>query len=88
MASAVQKIKPGPSGDIPLDKLLLRQADVRSVKAGVSRLMRDRLCAKLFSEIISWKLRMFVPSASSGVSDLSNVLERYPTERIGKREVA
>jgi hypothetical protein len=51
--------------------------------------MRDRLRAYgLFSEIISWKLRMFVPTDDSGVGVLAKVLERYPVERIGEREVA
>ena len=36
MASAVQKIKLSPSRDIPFDKLVLSQANVRRVKAGVS----------------------------------------------------
>jgi hypothetical protein len=51
--------------------------------------MRDRLRAYgLFGEIISWKLRMFVPSDASGVGVLTKVLERHPVERIGKRECA
>ena len=36
MASAVQKIKLGPSRDIPFNKLVLSQANVRRVKGGVS----------------------------------------------------
>ena len=41
--------------------------------------MRDRLRAYgLFGEIISWKLRMFVPTDASGVEILSKVLDRYP----------
>jgi hypothetical protein len=51
--------------------------------------MRDRLRAYgLFSEIIFWKLRMFVPADDSGVGVLARVLERYPVERVGEREVA
>ncbi len=51
--------------------------------------MRDRLRAYgLFGEIISWKLRMFVPTDTSGVGVLAKVLERYPVEHIGEREVA
>jgi ParB family chromosome partitioning protein len=34
MASAVQKIKFSPSRDIPFNKLVLSQANVRRVKAG------------------------------------------------------
>ncbi|KRQ98848.1 strawberry notch-like NTP hydrolase domain-containing protein [Bradyrhizobium valentinum] len=57
--------------------------------SGFSDAMRDRLRAYgLFGEIISWKLRMFVPSDASGVSVLTKVLERYPVERVGEREAA
>ncbi len=57
--------------------------------SGFTDTMRDRLKAYgLFHEIISWKLRMFVPTDASGVSVLGNVLEHYPLERIGEREVA
>ncbi|WP_426536584.1 strawberry notch-like NTP hydrolase domain-containing protein [Bradyrhizobium sp. McL0615] len=47
--------------------------------------MRDRLRA-YGPEIISWKLRMFVPTDAGGVCVLARVLERYPVERIGERE--
>jgi hypothetical protein len=51
--------------------------------------MRDRLRTYgLFTEIISWKLRMFVPTDSSGICVLARVLERHPVERIGEREAA
>ena len=51
--------------------------------------MRDRLRAcGLFSEIISWKLRMFVPTDDGGVEVLARVLEHYPIERIAEREAA
>jgi hypothetical protein len=51
--------------------------------------MRDRLRAcGLFSEIISWKLRMFVPTDEGGVEVLARVLEHYPIERIAEREAA
>ena len=36
MANAVQKIKLSPSRDIPFNKLVLSQSNVRRVKAGVS----------------------------------------------------
>ena len=144
MANAVAKIKLSPSRDIPFNKLVLSQANVRRVKAGVSieqlaesialrtllqslnvraildadgketgmfevpaggrryralellvnrielsgftDAMRDRLSAYgLFHEIISWKLRMFVPIDTGGVGLLSKVLERYPVARIVER---
>lgn len=50
---------------------------------------RERLRAYgLFSEIISWKLRMFVPTDASGAAVLGKVLECYPVERICEREAA
>jgi len=36
MAKAVQKIKLSPSRDIPFNKLVLSQSNVRRVKAGIS----------------------------------------------------
>jgi hypothetical protein len=57
--------------------------------SGFTDTMRDRLKAYgLFHEIISWKLRMFVPTNATGVGVVGNVLEHYPLERIGEREVA
>jgi len=53
---------------------------------GFTDAMRDRLRAYgLFLEIISWKLRMFVPTDDGGVSVLSRVLDRYPIERVAAR---
>lgn len=57
--------------------------------SGFTDAMRDRLRAYgLFHEIISWKLRMFVPTDATGAAILAKVLERYPAERIGEREAA
>ncbi|MGY4447504.1 hypothetical protein ACVWZR_002164 [Bradyrhizobium sp. i1.3.1] len=57
--------------------------------SGFNDTMRDRLRAYgLFGEIISWKLRMFVPTDASGVEILSKVLDTYPVARIGEREAA
>jgi hypothetical protein len=57
--------------------------------SGFTDAMRDRLRAYgLFSEIISWKLRMFVPSDDTGTSKLAKVLDHYPVVRIGEREAA
>jgi hypothetical protein len=51
--------------------------------------MRDRLRAYgLFHEIISWKLRMFVPTDATGTAILAKLLERYPLERIADRAAA
>jgi hypothetical protein len=57
--------------------------------SGFTDAMRDRLRAYgLFSEIISWKLRMFVPTDATGVGVLAKVLDHYPAVRIGEREAA
>ncbi len=56
---------------------------------GFTDTMRDRLSAYgLFHEIISWKLRMFVPTDANGAGVLAKLLERFPVERIGEREAA
>jgi C-terminal domain on Strawberry notch homologue len=56
---------------------------------GFTDAMRDRLRAYgLFHEIISWKLRMFVPTDAAGPAILAKVLERYPLSRVAKRAAA
>ncbi|MCW5686924.1 MAG: strawberry notch family protein [Pseudolabrys sp.] len=57
--------------------------------SGFTDTMRERLSAYgLFHEIISWKLRMFVPTDASGSAVLSKVMERYPIQRIAERDAA
>ena len=57
--------------------------------SGFTDTMRERLSAYgLFHEIISWKLRMFVPTDASGPAILAKVMDRYPVERVGEREAA
>ena len=57
--------------------------------SGFSDTMRDRLRSYgLFHEIISWKLRMFVPADADGIEVLAKVLDHYAIERIAEREVA
>jgi predicted RNA methylase len=57
--------------------------------SGFTDTMRDRLRAYgLFSEIISWKLRMFVPTDATGAGILTKVLVRYPVARTSEREAA
>ena len=57
--------------------------------SGFTDTMRDRLRAcGLFAEIISWKLRMFVPTDASGAQVLAKLLDRYAIERIAEQEVA
>ncbi|MFV3077567.1 strawberry notch-like NTP hydrolase domain-containing protein [Niveispirillum fermenti] len=56
---------------------------------GFTDAMRDRLRAwGLFSEIISWKLRFFVPVDVTGPEIIGKLLDRFPALRIGEREAA
>ena len=56
---------------------------------GFTDTMRDRLRTYgLFGEIISWKLRMFVPTGVDGTEVLAKLLDRYAIERIAEREAA
>lgn len=73
--------------------LQLRRARVMGANrielTGFADTMRDRLKAYgLFGEIISWKLRLFVPTDNSGTAILARLLERFPIERIAEREAA
>jgi hypothetical protein len=57
--------------------------------SGFTDTMRERLRAYgLFGEIISWKLRMFVPTDATGAGVLAKLLDHYGVERIAKREAA
>jgi predicted RNA methylase len=50
---------------------------------------RERLKAMgLFSEIIAWKLRLFVPNDPSGPAVLARLMERHPLTRILSRETS
>ncbi len=56
---------------------------------GFTDTMRERLRAYgLFSEIISWKLRFFVPVGAAGPEVVAKLLDRLPVERISEREAA
>jgi predicted RNA methylase len=56
---------------------------------GFTDAMRERLSAYgLFHEIISWKLRMFIPTDATGAAILAKVMERYPLSRVREREAA
>ena len=51
--------------------------------------MVDRLKAMgLISEIIAWKLRLFVPTGAEGPAILARLMERYPIVRIADRAAA
>jgi hypothetical protein len=76
------------SEDLQLRRVRVMGAN-RIELSGFTDTMRDRLKAYgLFHEIISWKLRMFVPTDATGIGVLGKVLERFPVERIGEREAA
>ncbi|WP_255607774.1 strawberry notch family protein [Methylosinus sp. Sm6] len=73
--------------------LQLRRVRVMGVHrielSGFTEAMRDRLRAYgLFSEIISWKLRFFIPVDTTGPVVLGKLLDTYPIERISEREPA
>ena len=75
------------------DGLQLRRARIMGANrvelSGFTEAMRDRLRAYgLFSEIISWKLRFFVPIDTSGPAILGKLLDTYPVEQISEREAA
>lgn len=56
---------------------------------GFTDAIRDRLRAYgLFTEIISWKLRFFVPVDANGPAVLGRLLDTYPLARISEREAA
>ncbi|RTM03884.1 MAG: methylase [Hyphomicrobiales bacterium] len=57
--------------------------------SGFTDAMRDRLRAYgLFSEIISWKLRFFVPADAAGPGVLAKLIDAFPITRISEREAA
>jgi hypothetical protein len=73
--------------------LQLRRARVmgapRIELIGFTEPMRERLRAYgLFTEIIAWQLRFFVPVDATGIEVLAKLLVRFPVERIGDREAA
>jgi predicted RNA methylase len=72
------------------DGLSLRRAKVmglfRVELCGFTEGMVDRLKAMgLISEIITWKLRLFVPTGASGPAILAELMERYPVVQLADR---
>jgi hypothetical protein len=75
------------------DGLQLRRAVVMSASRielrGFTDGMVDRLKAMgLVSEIIAWKLRLFVPVGETGPGILAGLMERHPPVRIADRSAA
>ena len=57
--------------------------------SGFTDQMRQRLTAYgLFHEIVSWKLRMFVPTDRNGVAVLTRLFEHWPIRQISEREAS
>jgi predicted RNA methylase len=72
------------------DGLSLRRAKVmglfRVELSGFTEGMVDRLKAMgLISEIIAWKLRLFVPTGAAGPAILAELLQRHPVIRLADR---
>lgn len=42
----------------------------------------------LISEIVSWKLRLYVPTGAAGADVLARLFERFPIERTEARKAA
>jgi predicted RNA methylase len=56
---------------------------------GFNDLAVERLKALgLISEIVSWKLRLFVPTGAAGPDVLARLMERYPLQRVAERHAA
>lgn len=56
---------------------------------GFNDLALDRLKAiGLISEIVSWKLRLFVPTGADGADVLARLMELYPLQRVAERSPA
>jgi len=57
--------------------------------SGFNDLAVERLKAMgLISEIVSWKLRLFVPAGAGGADVLARLMERFPLERVVERSPA
>ena len=75
------------------DGLSLRRSKVmgefRIELSGFSDGMVERLKAfGLMSEIISWKLRLFVPTGATAAAIVATLMERYPLTRIADKTAA
>ena len=73
---------------------LATQADIRILrKLCIAEWQYDMAVERLkafglISEIVSWKLRLFVPTGAEGASVLGRLLERYPLQRVVERHAA
>ncbi|HLW91452.1 MAG TPA: strawberry notch C-terminal domain-containing protein, partial [Roseiarcus sp.] len=63
--------------------------DYRVELSGLTEGVRDRLRAMgLFSEIIAWKLRFFVPVGADGLQVFARLVERFPIIAVSERDAA
>ena len=63
--------------------------DWRIELTGFSDLGVERLKTMgLISEIVSWKLRLYVPTGAVGADVLGHLLERFPLQRVAARKAA
>ena len=63
--------------------------DHRVELTGFTPGMRERLTAMgLTHEIISWKLRMFIPVSAAGPAILARLMERHPLTSVADRAAA
>ncbi|MBN8847138.1 MAG: strawberry notch family protein [Sphingomonas sp.] len=70
-------------------KRVRAMGDWRIELTGFNDLGVERLKAMgLISEIVSWKLRLYVPTGAVGADVLERLLERYPIERVSARKAA
>ena len=82
MASGVQKIKLSPSRDIPFNKLVLSQSNVRRVKAGVSiEQLAESIAQRTLLQSLS--VRAVVDAVKDFKSDEQQRIFRWVAEKLG-----
>lgn len=87
MASAVQKIKLSPSRDVPINKLVSSQSNVRHLKAGVSiEQLAESIALRTLLQGLS-VLAVF-DAVATGPAILAKVLEHHPLSRVSDRTAA
>jgi ParB family chromosome partitioning protein len=85
MAGAVQKITLLSSRDIPFNKLVLGQSNLRRMKADG---LVDPLKAIGFVSEIIRKLRLFMPTGSAGPAIPGTLMERFPLVGLTEKATA
>ncbi|MDH6264610.1 hypothetical protein M2427_008573 [Bradyrhizobium sp. BR13661] len=89
MTKAVQKITLSPSRDIPFNKLVLGQSNVRRIKAGVSiEQLAENIAQRMLLQSLSVRAVVDADGNARGVEIPSRVFDTYPVARISAREAA